>query len=47
VIDVIYEDEQPQELVPCEAEDRKGHEIVHNSNVRVLLQRKRPHYYNR
>ncbi len=47
VIDVISEDDQPQELVPCEAEDKKGDEIVQNSNARVVLQRKRPQYYNK
>jgi hypothetical protein len=47
VIDVIFEDDQPQELVPCEAEDRKGDEIMQNINARVVLQRKRPHYYNK
>ncbi len=47
VIDVISEDNQPQELVPCEIEDKKGDEIVQNNNARVVLQRKIPHYYNK
>ncbi len=47
VIDVISEDNQPQELVPCEIEDKEGDEIVQNSNARVVLQRKKPHYYNK
>jgi hypothetical protein len=47
VIDVISEDNQPQELVPCEIEDRQGDEMVQNSNTRVVLQRKKLHYYNK
>jgi hypothetical protein len=47
VIDLISEDDQPQELVPCEAEDRKEDEIVQNSTARMILQRKRPHYYDK
>ncbi|CAK9207077.1 unnamed protein product [Sphagnum troendelagicum] len=47
VINVISEDDQPQELVPCEAEDRKGDEIVQNCNARMVLQRKRLHYYDK
>ncbi len=47
VIDVISEDNQPQELVPCEIEVRHGDEMVQNSNTRVVLQKKRPHYYNK
>ncbi len=47
VIDVISEDNQPQELIPCEIEDRQGDEMVQNSNTKVVLQRKRPHYYNK
>jgi hypothetical protein len=47
VIDVISEDDQPQELVPCEVEDRKGDEIVQNNAAMMILQRKRPHYYDK
>ncbi len=35
--DVISEDNQPQELVPCETEDKEGDEIVQNNNARVVL----------
>jgi hypothetical protein len=35
--DVISEDNQPQELVPCETEDKEGDEIVQNNNVRVVM----------
>ncbi len=47
VIDVISEDDQPQELVLCEVEDRKGDETVRSSTARMILQRKRPHYYDK
>ncbi|CAK9266640.1 unnamed protein product [Sphagnum jensenii] len=48
VIDVISEDDQPQELVPCEAKDRKkGDETAQSSTARMVLQRKRPHYYDK
>jgi hypothetical protein len=47
VVDVISEDDQPQELVPCEAEDKKGDETAQSSIARMVLQRKRPHYYDK
>jgi hypothetical protein len=47
VIDVISEDDQPQELVPCEVEDKKGDETAQSSTTRMVLQRKRPHYYDK
>jgi hypothetical protein len=47
VIDVVSEDEQPQELIPCEAEHKKGDETAQSSTARVVLQRKRPHYYDK
>jgi hypothetical protein len=47
VVDVISEEDQPQELVPCEAENRRGSEIMQDSNARMVLQRKRPHYYDK
>jgi len=37
VIDVISEDDQPQELVPCEAEDKKGDETTQSSTARMVL----------
>jgi hypothetical protein len=47
VIDVVSEEDRPQEFVPCEVENRRGDEIMHDSNARVVLQRKRPHYYDK
>ncbi len=48
VVDVISEDDQPQELVPCEVEDRKkGDETAQSNTARMVLQRKRPHYYDK
>jgi hypothetical protein len=37
VIDVISEDDQPQELVLCEAEDKKGDETAQSSTARMIL----------
>ncbi len=47
MIDVVSKEDQPQDLAPCGAEDRKGDEIVQDSKARVVLQRKRPHYYDK
>jgi len=47
VINVMSVEDQPQELAPCEAEDRKGDEIVQDNKAGVVLQRKRPHYYDK
>ncbi len=44
VIDVISEDDQPQELIPCKADDKKGDETTQSSIARMVLQRKKPHY---
>jgi hypothetical protein len=47
VVDIVPEDDQPQELIPREAEDRKGSGTMHSNIARLVLQRKRPHYYNK
>ncbi|CAM6024292.1 unnamed protein product [Sphagnum balticum] len=48
VIDVVSEDDQPQELVPCEAEDKeKGDEIAQGSIARMVLPKKKPRYYDK
>ncbi len=47
MVDVVSKDDQPQELIPCEAEDREGIGCVQNSAARLMLQRKRPHYYDK
>jgi hypothetical protein len=44
VVDVVYEEDQSQEL---EAQNRKGGEIMQDNDARVVLQRKRPHYYDK
>ncbi len=44
VVDVVSEEDQSQEP---EAENRKGGEIMQDSDARVVLQRKRPHYYDK
>jgi len=47
VVDVILEEDQPKELVPHEAEDTRGGEIMQNNDVRVALKRRIPHYYDK
>jgi hypothetical protein len=45
---VVFEDDQLlQELVACEAEHKKGDETAQSSTARMILQRKRPHYYDK
>ncbi len=47
MVDVVSEDDQPQELIPHGAGDRKGSGIVQSSTARLVLQRKRPVYYDK
>jgi hypothetical protein len=47
VFDVVSEGEQPQELISCETEHKKGDETTESSTARMVLQRKRPHYYDK
>jgi hypothetical protein len=47
MVDVVSEDDQPQELIPCEAEDRKGIRTAQSSAARLVLQRTRPYYYDK
>ncbi len=47
MVDVVSEEDQPKELVPHEAEDIKGGEIMQDDDVRVALKRRRPHYYDK
>jgi hypothetical protein len=47
VVDVVSEEDQPKELVPYEAENTKGGEIMQDDDVRVMLKRRRPHYYDK
>jgi len=47
VVDVVSEEDQPKELVPYEAKNTKGGEILQDDDVRVMLKRRRPHYYDK
>jgi len=47
VVDVVLEEDQPKELVPCEAEVAKGGELVQDDDVGVVLKRRRPQYYDK
>ncbi len=47
VVDIVSEEDQPKELVPCEAEVAKGGELVQDDDVGMVLKRKRPQYYDR
>ncbi len=52
MVDVVSEEDQPKEFVPCEAEVAKGGELVQDDDVgvvlkRMVLKRKRPQYYDR
>jgi len=47
VVDVVSEENQPKELVPYEVEIAKGGELMQDDNVRVVLKRRRPQYYDK
>ncbi len=47
MVDVVSEDDQPQEPIPCEGEANGGSGIVQSSASRLGLRRKRPHYYDK
>ncbi|CAM6023554.1 unnamed protein product [Sphagnum balticum] len=47
MVDVVPEDDQHQELIPHEAEDRKESGTVQSNTDRLVLRRKRPHYYDK
>jgi hypothetical protein len=46
MVDVVPEEDQHKELVPHEATDTKGGEILQD-DVRQALKRKRPQHYNK
>jgi hypothetical protein len=47
VVDVVSEEDQPKELVPCEAKVAKGGELVQDADVGVVLKRRRHQYYDK
>jgi hypothetical protein len=47
MVDVVLEEDQPKDLVPHEAKDTKGGEILQDNDVKLVLKRRRPHYYDK
>jgi hypothetical protein len=47
VVDVVSKEDQPKELVPCEAEIARGGELMQDDDVRVVLKKRRPQYYDK
>jgi hypothetical protein len=47
MVDIVSEEDQPKEFVPHEAEDSKGGEILQDNDVKLVLKRKKPHYYDK
>jgi len=47
MVDIVSEEDQPKELVPYEAEIAKESELMQDDDVRVVLKRRRPQYYDR
>jgi hypothetical protein len=47
MVDVVSKEDRHKELVPHEATDTKGGEILQDNDVRLALKRKRPQYYDK
>jgi len=47
MVDIVSEEDQPKELIPYEAEIAKESEHMQDDDVRVVLKRRRPHYYDK
>jgi len=47
MVDIVSEEDQAKEFVPCEAKTAKGSELVQDEDVRVVLKRRRPQCYDR
>jgi hypothetical protein len=47
MVDIVSEDDQPQGLVPQEVEGRKENGTVQSNVTKLVLQRKRPCYYDK
>ncbi len=47
MVDVVSEEDQPKELAPYGTEGTKGGEIMQDDEVRVVLKRRRPQYYDK
>jgi len=47
MVDIVSEEDQPKELVPYEAEIAKESELIQDDDVKVVLKRRGPQYYDR
>jgi len=47
VVDIVFEEEQPQEVILCEDEEKGKNQAVRSSTTGMTLLRKRPHYYDK
>jgi hypothetical protein len=47
MIDIVSEDDQPQEVIPCEDEEKGKNETAQGSTAGMTRLRKRPHYYDK
>jgi len=47
MIDIVSEDNQPQEVIPCEDGEKGKDEIAQRSTAGMTRLRKRPHYYDK
>jgi hypothetical protein len=47
VVDVVLEEDQPKEPVPYEVRITRGGELMQDNDVRVVMKRRGPQYYNK
>ncbi len=47
MIDIVSEDDHPQEVIPCEDEEKGKDETAQGSTAGVTQLRKKPHYYDK
>jgi hypothetical protein len=47
MIGIVSEDDQPQEVIPCEDEEKGEDETAQGSTAGIPRLRKRPHYYDK
>jgi len=47
VVDVVSKEDEPKELVPDVAKITRGGEPMHDNDVRVVMKRREPQYYDK
>ncbi len=47
MVDVVLEEDQPKEPVPYEVRITRGGELMQDNDVRVVMKRRGPQYYNK